>query len=197
MSSVFISYRRDDESGHAGRLHDDLGERLGPDRLFIDVDALEPVVDFVEAIERALGASAVLLAVIGRRWLEAADAHGRRRLDNPDDFVRLEVATALARGVRVIPVLVQGATVPAAEHLPEPLRPLVRRHAIELSDERWDYDVGRLVGAMERVLGERALPPTRPPQTSHPGPATDPPPPPAGGFGRHPPCSIPSCSGSS
>lgn len=153
MLRVFISYRRDDSSGYAGRLYDALRDRFGAGQVFIDVDAIEPGADFVEVIERAVGTWDVVLALIGPRWLTAADARRRRRLNDQNDFVRLELATALERGARVIPVLVGGAAMPRTDELPEPLRVLARRHAVEITDARWQYDVGRLIQALERMPG--------------------------------------------
>ncbi|MBA3431031.1 MAG: PD40 domain-containing protein, partial [Actinobacteria bacterium] len=122
----------------------------------MDVDTIEPGVDFAEVLGAAVGSCEVLLAIIGDHWLTMEDDTGRRRLENPDDFVRLEIGAALDRNVRVIPVLVQGAEMPAAKDLPAALAKLTRRNALELSDTRWGYDVGRLVGAVERVMsGER------------------------------------------
>jgi hypothetical protein len=150
---VFISYRRRETSGHAGRLYDRLAEHFGSDRVFMDL-RMEPGVDFVKQIDEAVTSCDALLSLIGAQWLDMRDSHGRRRLDDPDDFARLEVEAALARGdVRVIPVLLQDAKMPDAEELPESLAPLARRHAIELSDERWDYDVGRLIEVLDRTLG--------------------------------------------
>lgn len=155
-SGVFISYRRQDSQSAAGRLADHLKEHLRAP-VFRDVETIEPGVDFVEAIERALASCAVMLVVIGPRWLSATDAAGRRRLDDPNDYTRLEVGTALKRNVRVIPVLVEGAVMPDAEGLPEELKPLARRNAIELSDKRWEYDVSQLVETVHKVLGDVGL----------------------------------------
>jgi DNA-binding beta-propeller fold protein YncE len=152
VSGVFISYRRDDCPGHAGRLYDRLAERFGEERVFMDIDAIEPGVDFAERIEQAVGSCDVLIALIGDDWLHASDARGRRRLDDPADFVRLELAAGLQRsGLRVIPVLVQGASMPATDDLPDELEELARRNAFELSDGRWRYDADRLTDVVERV----------------------------------------------
>ena len=150
--AVFISYRRDDSSGFAGRLHHSVIEHFGTSRVFRDVDSIEPGIDFVRAIEASLAACGALVVVIGREWLDARAADGSRRLDNPRDLVRLEVATALARGMLVIPVLVEGATMPSAGRLPADLADLARRNAIEVSDSRWAFDVSRLVSALEKGL---------------------------------------------
>jgi len=166
MNGIFISYRREDAAGHAGRLFDRLAARFGKDSVFMDVEGIEAGVDFVETIEGAVGRCAVLLAVIGRNWLNGKDAQGRRRLDDPQDFVRLETASALGRKVRVIPVLVEGARMPGADELPEDLRGLARRQALELRDSRWEADIQALIGVLERVLAPAASPTAPPRQTS-------------------------------
>lgn len=153
MSGVFISYRRQDSQSAAGRLADHLKEYLHAP-LFRDVETIEPGVDFVEAISKALASCAVMLVVMGPRWLSATDGSGGRRLDDENDYTRLEVGTALKRNVRVIPVLVEGAVMPSAAELPEELKPLARRNAIELSDKRWEYDVSQLVETLHKVLGD-------------------------------------------
>ena len=152
---VFISYRRDESAGYAGRIADTFEEYFGEDKVFRDIDSLEPGLDFSVAIERTLESSEELVAVIGKNWLTATDAAGQRRLENPDDFVRVEIATALQRNIRVIPVLVQGASMPSADEVPEDLAPLTRRNAFELHDSSWGDDVGRLISALERVLEHR------------------------------------------
>jgi beta-lactam-binding protein with PASTA domain len=152
MQGIFISYRREDAAGHAGRLFDRLSEHYGRSRVFMDVAGIEAGVDFVEAIDQAVGSCQVLLVMIGRQWLTAADEHGRRRLDEPGDFHRLEIVTALSRNIRVIPILVEGSRMPAAQELPEPLARLARRQAVELRDSRWDSDVQELIAALDRAL---------------------------------------------
>jgi hypothetical protein len=154
-SNVFINYRRDDSTGHAGRLFDRLSSRF-PDRVFMDIDTIEPGIDFVDTIEHAVGCCEVLIVMIGRDWLFLTDATGRRRLENPSDFVRLEIALALERNIRVIPVLVEGAAMPRPEDLPPELARLTRRNAIELSEARWVFDVDRLIQTIEGVLQEKA-----------------------------------------
>ena len=148
-AQIFLSYRREDASGHAGRLHDDLVRRFGDASVFMDVDAIPLGRDFVQVIEDRLQAAKVLLVVIGRQWLTATDAQGRRRLDDPDDFVRIEIAAAFAHGVRVIPVLVNGATMPSREQLPDALAPLARCQALSLTDQGWRRDVAGLVAAVQ------------------------------------------------
>jgi outer membrane biosynthesis protein TonB len=154
MQGIFISYRREDSAGHAGRLFDRLCAYFGKDSVFMDVEGIEAGVDFVETIEQAVGGCDVLLAVIGRGWLDSKNSQGDRRLDDPQDFIRLETAAALARKVRVVPVLVEGAQMPPAESLPAELRTLTRRQAVELRDSRWEDDIQALVKVLERVLAQ-------------------------------------------
>jgi len=149
---IFISYRREDASYPAGRLYDHLQSRFPSNQIFMDVDSLKAGVDFVQTIEEKVGACDVLVAVIGKRWLTAADEEGRRRLDNPEDFVRVEVGTALKRGVRVIPALVEGAPMPPVSQLPEELKPLARRNALSVSHEGFRADSERLVDSVGEVL---------------------------------------------
>jgi TIR domain len=149
---IFISYRRRGEgAGYAGRLADRLIREFGDEQCFRDVDDIESGTDFVEAISNAVGACQVLVVVVAPDWLNATDANGRRRLDNPQDFVRIEIAAALDRNTRVVPVLVGGALMPAPEDLPAAIEGFARRQAHELSDSRWDYDVDQLVAAIERI----------------------------------------------
>jgi hypothetical protein len=149
---VFISYRRRDSGGHAGRLYDAMAGQFDEHNVFMDVD-MAPGVDFVERITQAIGACHVLLVVMGPRWATLLDEEGNVRLGEAEDFVRLEVETALRRpDVTVIPVLVAGAQMPEPERLPEGLRPLVRRNALELSDMRWRFDVQRLSATLHELL---------------------------------------------
>jgi hypothetical protein len=149
---VFISYRRQETSGLAGRLYDRLAGRFGKDQVFMDVDTIALGVDFAEAIRRAVSTCQVLLAVIGPRWLAATDADGRRRLEDPDDFVRLEIAAALERDIRVIPIVVETAVMPRSQELPEDLAGLARRHALSLRHESFDSDTDRLLAGIEAIL---------------------------------------------
>jgi TIR domain len=149
---IFVSYRRQESAHLAGRLYDRLADRFGEGQVFIDVDAIELGVDFAEEIRRAVAVCQVLLAVIGPTWLTATDERGRRRLDDPEDIVRLEIEAALARGVRVIPILVEGAVMPDRDDLPESLAGLARRNALVIRHESFRQDTGRLVAAVERVL---------------------------------------------
>jgi len=150
--SVFISYRREGTAMHAGRLYDAMAARFGEHNVFMDLE-MAPGIDFVERITTAVGSCRALLVVIGPQWM----GDGGSRIADPADFVRLEVETALrAADVTVIPVLVEGARMPAPEQLPAELRPLARRNAIELSDLRWRYDCQRLMTALDDLLGEQA-----------------------------------------
>ena len=153
FSGIFVSYRRDDTSGHAGRLADRLVEHFGRDRIFMDIDTIEPGEDFVTVIENYVSSCEILIAVIGRNWLSTS---GSGRFDNPNNFVRLEIGTALRRDIRVVPVLVQRASMPKPQDLPEDLVKLTRRNAVELTDLRWQSDVDQLIDVMERVLTKRA-----------------------------------------
>src|SRR5690242_19795643 len=147
---IIVSYRRQETSHLAGRLYDRLADRFGAGQVFTDVDAIEPGVDFAEEISRAVATYQVLLAVIGPNWLTTTDEQGRRRLDDPDDIVRLEIEAALARGVRVIPILVEDAVMPSQQDLPESLAGLARRNALLVRHESFGSDAGRLVTAIER-----------------------------------------------
>ncbi len=148
MASIFICYRRHDTSGYAGRLHDGLVPVFGRDNVFMDIDTLQPGVDFTEEIRRTLARTDVVLVLIGQHWLDARDESGERRLDHPDDYVRLEIAAALEGGIRVVPVLVGGARLPRSSHLPDDIRLLTRRHAVELTDKRWHDDTRDLVDSL-------------------------------------------------
>src|SRR5688572_22383217 len=160
--NIFISYRRGDTAGHAGRLFDRLSSDFGSDRVFMDVVGIEPGVDFHRAIEAAVGACDVLLVVIGKDFATCVDTAGRRRLEDENDFVVLEAATALQRDVRVVPVLVEGATLPSEQDLPDRLKPLLRRNAFELRDNRWDADVRALSEALGRMRTPSSAAGTRP-----------------------------------
>jgi hypothetical protein len=149
---IFISYRRRGAAaGYVGRLSDRLASLFGEHRIFRDVDTIQLGRDFAESIADAVGSSKALLAVIDRDWLTVTDAEGRRRLDNSDDYVRLEIESALERGISLIPVLVEGTRMPSREDLPDSLQGLARRQALDLGDSRADFetDVQRLVSALE------------------------------------------------
>lgn len=149
---IFLSYRRADAAGHAGRIVDVLERTTGADSVFRDVDDVPAGGDFVVALERALAAARVCLVLIGDAWQSVRSADGRRRIDDPEDYVHREIAMALARpDLVVIPLLVNGARMPAEHELPTPLQGLARRQAIELSEQRWDYDISQLVGVLQEA----------------------------------------------
>ena len=155
---IFISYRREDAAYPAGWLFDRLAERFGNEQIFKDVDSIELGDDFVEVIGEAVGSTDVLLALIGDRWLTVVDEDGDRRLEDPEDFVRLEIEAALTRKVRVIPILVEGAKMPRENQLPPSLSPLARRQALELSPSRFAADTGKLLAVLEKTLAEATAP---------------------------------------
>jgi hypothetical protein len=154
---VFVNYRRDDSAGEAGRLFDELTLRFGPEAVFMDVVAIEPGRDFRKAIDQSVATCNVLLALIGHDWLELKDSVGTRRLDDANDFVRLELASALRRDIPVIPVLVRGGRMPRAEQLPDDLKDLAYRNAVELTHARWKSDVEVLLRALRVHMEVRVL----------------------------------------
>lgn len=149
MDGVFVSYRRDDAAGWAGRLTADLRARFPGREIFQDIAAIRPGEDFIQAIDRAIQGCRIVLVLIGPDWVTAAGADGTRRLHQPDDPVRLEVRTALERPVlTVIPVLLGEAGMPAPRDLPADLHPLLRLNAAHISDRRWDFDIAQLAGQL-------------------------------------------------
>jgi TIR domain-containing protein len=152
-SRIFISYRRDDAASDAGRLADHLSRRFGKDRIFLDVDTIQPGADFVQVLHTSLEQTAAVLVVIGPRWLSGAAPGGARRLDTPGDFVRLEVEAALGRTVPVVPVLVQGARMPRVEDLPPSLAALVTRQAVTLDYDEFHDDAERLCDRLAAEIG--------------------------------------------
>ncbi|EHR69033.1 TIR-like domain-containing protein (DUF1863) [Burkholderiales bacterium JOSHI_001] len=154
---VFISYRRDDAAGYAGRLEEALERQLGRGAVFRDVLDIPPGEDFVAAIRAQLAGARTVLVLIGPRWA-GGDSAGPRRIDDGQDFVRLEVTVALESGARVVPVLLPGAQMPAEAELPGPLKPLARLNALNLNDAHWDADIARLVAALGVSRQRRAWP---------------------------------------
>jgi len=161
-SRIFVNYRREDSAYPAGWLFDRLVDHFGDGQIFKDVDSIELGDDFVQRITSAVGSSAVVLAVIGKRWLTVTGEQGQRRLDDPEDFVRLEIEAAFARGVRVIPVLVDGAQMPDQADLPAALAQLARRQALELAPNRFGADTNRLLDVLDKTLVEAGVAPTEP-----------------------------------
>ncbi len=209
--TVFISYRRADASADAGRLYDALRRRFGRENIFMDVDSLRPGEDWVEAVEAAVTRSDVLLAIIGPEWVGAKDEQGESRLSKEFDRVRLEIEAALRNDKPVIPVLVEGASMPASAELPESLKPLLRRHAIRISHSTFESDLSSLVRALRTIDKQRhpkpastaaitptataaaasaaaaSAPPTPTEATTPPPPVVAPPPPPTQAFAAQPP----------
>jgi len=173
---IFISYRREDTAYPAGWLFDRLSEHFKAGEVFKDVDSIELGDDFVKEITAAVGSCDVLLALIGEQWLTITDKGGARRLDDPGDFVRVEIEAALSRNVRVIPILVDGATMPSADQVPPSLAGLSRRQALELSPSRFDFDSGRLLTVLDKTLAdvrtEDKMTPRRGPDSEPTHPAT-------------------------
>ena len=160
--AVFLSYRREETRHIAGRLADRLTDRLGPEQVFMDVDTVEPGADFAAVIAREVASCNVLIAVIGPTWLTTIDQRRRRRLDDPGDFVVLEIRAALERGIHVIPVLVDGAVMPDRGDLPEGLQGLARRHAVRLDHARFRSDVTFLLNTVDRIVSTPAQKATEP-----------------------------------
>ena len=154
---IFLNYRREDTRPYARLLYDALRERWpDDDQVFLDLDRISVGLDFAKAISLAVGSCDVLIAVIGSKWLSVVDAEtGDNRLQNHDDYVRLEIEAALNRDVRVIPVLVAGGVMPTSRELPQSLALLTRRNALEMSDTHWDYDIDRLLDALSRIEREK------------------------------------------
>jgi TIR domain len=153
-AQVFVCYRRDDSAAFAGRVQDRLAQEFGRDLLFMDVDAIPLGVNFVTALHEAVAKCEVLLAVIGPNWLEARDDSGARRLDDPNDFVRIEIAAALQRDIPVIPILLDGARVPKADELPRDLGELSMRNGLDVRHASFHNDIDRLVRNLKGQLGE-------------------------------------------
>jgi len=153
---IFISYRRDDSKHAAGRLFGHLAQKFPTSRIFMDIDKIDPGEKFAEVIKERVESCQILIAVIGPHWLDARDADGKRRLDNPEDFVRLEVSAALERGIRVMPVLVDDAEIPKSTQLPPDLQGIIGRQAVELSHNRFATDAELIIGAINRAFEKAA-----------------------------------------
>ena len=153
MSRIFINYRREDTAPNASRIYEWLAERYGDEQVFMDVDTIEPGLDWMQAIDRAVGSADLVLALIGTDWLNEFE----RRGFETDDPMRHELETALAREeIRVIPLLVNGAKMPPSTELPPSLASLARRHALEImrpGDERFRVDKQALLERVDRVIG--------------------------------------------
>lgn len=158
MTTIFINYRRSDSSGYAGRLYDRLEKEFSRREVFMDVDNIQDGQDFLQTIKRTLGECEVVIVIIGKSWLSSINDKGAKRLDDDKDFVRLEIAEALQRPIRVIPVLVDGASLPEVADLPEPLKPLTQRNARKVSHENFDSDVAQLIASIKEAVAP--APPT-------------------------------------
>jgi len=151
MAGIFLSYRRDDSAGFAGRVADALETEFGAGSVFRDVDDIQPGEDFVQAIQSQLREVGAVLVMIGPSWLKAG-ADGLRRLDDPEDFVRREIQAALGSDKPLIPLLVGGAKMPTATELPPALAALGRRQAVVLSDASWRGDMTQLITSLRVLL---------------------------------------------
>jgi hypothetical protein len=155
MSGIFINYRRDDAPGVAGRLYDYLAKTFSRRELFIDVDAIKPGLDFVKQLDSQVSQCDVMLALIGPQWLGLEDERGRSKLHGDKDYVRIEIASALRRDIPVIPVLIHGATMPAEDELPEDIKSLARRQALELRHTRFASDAEAIAASLKVALPSR------------------------------------------
>ncbi|MBK7763883.1 MAG: CD225/dispanin family protein [Bacteroidetes bacterium] len=155
--TIFINYRKDDTRWNALALYNELQKYFEKDQIFKDFNTILPGDDFVVSIENALRKCDVLLVVIGPNWLSMKDESGNRRLDDPDDFVRLEVSTALSRNIQVIPVLIDNTVMPKAADLPENMKSLYRRQFVEIDNTRFEDDVRNLAEAIKKVLPEGSV----------------------------------------
>src|SRR5215468_9359129 len=157
VARIFINYRREDATATAGRLYDRLGQSFGRKTLFMDVDHIPPGVDFVTHLNNQVAVCDVFLAIIGPNWLNITNEKGERRLDAADDFVAIEIAAALARNIRVIPVLVDGARMPKVGELPKSLKPLVRRQAFDLRHTHFGRDAEALIEKIGEAIGDKPV----------------------------------------
>jgi hypothetical protein len=151
-SAVFISYRREDSRAYAGRLYDKLSAHFGPKNVFMDVTNIDTGVNFVKSLNNNLAACGAVVVVIGKQWSTLTDVAGRRRLDDVNDFVRQEIATALRSGVLVIPALVDGAQMPKVDQLPEDIQTLAHRNAVEISDSMFRFSIARLIEVLQQKV---------------------------------------------
>jgi hypothetical protein len=154
-NKLFISYRRDDSAGYSGRVHDRLQREFGGNLLFMDVDSIPLGVNFSKVLVDEVAKCDVLLAVIGPDWLDARDEKGRRRLDKPDDFVRIEIGTALKRGIPVIPILLEGTRVPKADQLPDDLKELALRNGLNVRHASFSDDMERLIRGLKGAQSQQ------------------------------------------
>jgi hypothetical protein len=159
MSGIFICYRHDDNSHAAGRLYESLQRCFSSDQIFFDVDKIEPGLNFLTVIREKIAASDAILVVIGPNWLNSRDSVGQRRLDSPKDFIRLEIEEGLEQGIRVIPLLIDGAEMPTDDDLPASLKSLALLNAVPLSKSSFRRDVEHLNAALLKVVNSKSVRP--------------------------------------
>jgi hypothetical protein len=164
--TIFINYRKDDSSWNALALYNELQKYFSKEQIFKDFNTILPGDDFVISIENALRKCDVLIVVIGKSWLDLKDSSGKRRLEDPDDFVRLEISTALARNIQVIPVLFDDVPMPKPEELPANMSLLYRRQFVEIDSKRFEDDVRKLAEAIKKVLPDGVIRVTPEPKNS-------------------------------
>lgn len=156
MAKIFLSYRRDDSAGYTGRIFDHLSARFGSGRVFMDVDGIDAGENFPKVIEASIASCDTVVAVIGKRWDGVDDTHGFRRIDDPADYVRRELAVAMQMGVDLVPVLVGGAELPGKRDLPEDLGDMTLRNALEIDDRAFLAGMDRLIAVLERTTAMSA-----------------------------------------
>lgn len=161
-AKIFINYRKDDSPWNSLALYQELSKHFGKENIFKDFNTILPGTDFVESIKEALESCDVLLVLISEHWLELKDKKGNIRINNPDDFVRIEIATALERNIKVIPVLFDNAVLPQATELPDDLKKLSRRQFLEIDKTRFDTDTAKLVEAIKNILADQVVKPIPP-----------------------------------
>lgn len=159
---IFISYRVKDTQAATGRLVDALKQHFDDDQIFLDIDKIEPGLDFTLVISKYLDSSDVMLVIIGPDWMAYNSERNTYRINEKNDWVRLEIATALQRNIRVVPVLLEGASLPDEALLTDDLKPLLRRQSYEISNKRWKYDSEQLIGFLKKILGQAPKPATPP-----------------------------------
>jgi hypothetical protein len=152
MARIFISYRRDDSAGYAGRVYDRLCARFGPEQVFMDLDDIKPGDDFVKVLDETEKNCAALVVVIGRSWLTVRSSDGTLRLFDPKDFVRQEIAAGLKNNVRLFPVLVGGSRMPQLPELPEDLASLAHVQALPIHDDSFQRNADQLIAVLEQVV---------------------------------------------
>ena len=163
--TIFINYRKDDSSWNALALYNELQKYFPKEILFKDFNTIRPGDDFVESIQKALSHCNVLLVVMSKNWLEVKDRNGNRRISDPDDLVRIEIATAIERNIQVIPVLFDNIPMPTSSDLPDNLRSLPRRQFVEIETTRFEADVKKLADAIKELIPTDTPPHQHTPKT--------------------------------